>query len=333
MKTWVNVRIRMSKNVVSVVIPTLNRPKYLKRIFRSLLAQTRLPDEVIIVDQSDNSETENLIIKERPTFSSENVDLKYIWEKTKSITHARNVGIRAASGEIVFFFDDDMILNKRYINEILNVYCEHPDSIGVQGLLIEKSSYWRGISTRSLLKNSMRKIFLLTHWEKDTQKVLPSGDEVVPLPLTKTIEAEIIFPALSSFNRELVKDFYFDENLKGYSWGEEYFTMKLNLQHQGSLYVTPFAKVIHKPASTARPTNKQYCYILTAYELYNFSKNLTSSLKSWIAFFWKYLGKIAIILLGFHRKENRMKLLYTLQSYLWTIRHFDQVKNGELNLV
>ena len=46
---------------VSVIIPTLNRPKALKIILESLLGQTVLPNEVIIVDQSKTDETKVVV--------------------------------------------------------------------------------------------------------------------------------------------------------------------------------------------------------------------------------------------------------------------------------
>jgi len=326
----------MTKIIVSVVIPTLNRPKHLKKALNSLLAQTILPHEVIIVDQSEDSETEKLIIEERPVFLTKRVDLKYIRERKESANHARNVGWRATVGNIVLFLDDDMILDKQYISEILEVYREHPNAIGVQGTW-NGWPYWKGTSTISIMFNCIRKVFLVTHYERDSQKVLASGGVIVPYPLTKAIEAEIIYPGLPSFKREIVNDFHFDENLKGYSWGEEFFTIKLNQFYPHSLYVTPFAKSIHDHASIGRPKGKQLYYIMTAYELYNFIRNINPSrlpsLRNWIAFFLKSIGQIIIILPSLHHKEYRTRLFYTLQSYLWVLCHFDEVKIGKFDLV
>ena len=36
----------------SIVIPTKNRPKELRKIFASLLIQSKLPEQIIIIDQS-----------------------------------------------------------------------------------------------------------------------------------------------------------------------------------------------------------------------------------------------------------------------------------------
>src|SRR5207248_8084521 len=41
----------------TVAIPTFERPAYLERAVRSVLMQTRLPDEVLVVHRRDDSET------------------------------------------------------------------------------------------------------------------------------------------------------------------------------------------------------------------------------------------------------------------------------------
>jgi glycosyltransferase involved in cell wall biosynthesis len=325
-------------NRISVVIPTLNRPKHLKNALRSILAQTRLPDEVIVVDQNDDLETENLITKERLVLDDK-VSLKYILEREKSASHARNVGWRAATGQIVIFLDDDMVLDTRFVSEILRVYNEHPHVAGVQGTWSGGWPSWKDsmhASFISVLLNYIRKVFFVAHWEKDSQRILPSGGMVVPGPLTKTIEAEVILPGLVSFRKIINEDYCFDENLKGYSWGEESFTIRLNRRYPHSLYVTPFAKAIHAHASTGRLQEKKLWYIITQYELYNFNKNVIliggSSLRNWIACLWKIVGQIIMLMVGSYRKEHRIRLFYTVQSYMWVFSHFNEVRTGKFNL-
>ena len=46
---------------VSIVIPTYNRAKDLEETLDSIVIQTTLPKEIIIVDDCDNNEIENLV--------------------------------------------------------------------------------------------------------------------------------------------------------------------------------------------------------------------------------------------------------------------------------
>jgi len=332
-------KARDGMNKISVIIPTLNRTRHLRNALRSILGQTRLPDEVIVVDQSDDLSTEKLITKERSVMSKK-VSLEHIFVKEKNASHARNAGWRAAAGQIVIFLDDDMVLDARFIDEILRVYREHPHAVGVQGTWNGGWPNWRGVTTQRVLLNSIRKVFLATHWEKESQRMLPSKGMVVPFPLARTIEAEFLLPGLVSFRKVISEDFCFDENLKGYSWGDESFTIGLNRGYPHSLYVTPFAKAIHDHASGGRLQGKNFWYVRTQYELYNFSKNINllggSPLRNWIAFVLRNVGEtIALLTLlraRSHRGEYRIQLFYTLQSYLRMLSHSNELRTGKFNL-
>lgn len=287
--------------------------------------------EIVIVDQSDNFDTKNLVNAELSVFFEKRISLKYMWEATKSITHARNVGARAALGNIVFFLDDDMIVHKHYVREILKVFKNNPSACGVQGCLFPPS-YWEGFSLLANFVNIYRRAFLLTHLEKNTQRVLLSGEYVVAYPLDKTIEATIIYPAMSAFKREVLFEFPLDEKLSGFSWGDEYFTVKLSKLHPNCLFVTPFATAFHDMAPHGRPTGKRFHYSEAAYQLYNFDFNLRPSFKNWVAYFWKLLGRMLLALPDLRSKDLRMRLIYTFGSYSWALRNFDEVRAGRFNL-
>ncbi|OGJ20275.1 MAG: hypothetical protein A3A82_02800 [Candidatus Pacebacteria bacterium RIFCSPLOWO2_01_FULL_47_12] len=86
---------------VSVVIPSCNRWTSLKRCLAALAIQTRLPDEVIVV--------ENAVRKHYPIARSEfkNLKIHHVLEKTPGKSTTRNMGIMKAAGEIIAFLDDD----------------------------------------------------------------------------------------------------------------------------------------------------------------------------------------------------------------------------------
>lgn len=96
------------KPLVSIVIPTYQRPHFLARAINSCLNQTYGNVEVIVVDDNDpdteaRTETESLM----STFSNVS-NLRYIrHEKNKNGSAARNTGWRASSGEYITFLDDD----------------------------------------------------------------------------------------------------------------------------------------------------------------------------------------------------------------------------------
>lgn len=88
--------------LVSVIIPTHDRPELLARSLRSVLSQTYKNLEVIVVD--DDTKTDLLQIVE--SFNDHRI--KFIKLKEKSgAPKARNVGLAAASGYFIAFQDDD----------------------------------------------------------------------------------------------------------------------------------------------------------------------------------------------------------------------------------
>jgi glycosyltransferase involved in cell wall biosynthesis len=91
---------RSDRTTVSVVIPTYNRANDLVRAVKSVLGQTRPPDEIIVVDDGSTDDTGAKI----ETFDGRVV---YIRQENRGPGAARNRGIAAAHGEWIAFLDSD----------------------------------------------------------------------------------------------------------------------------------------------------------------------------------------------------------------------------------
>ena len=97
----------MTENLVSVIIPTYDRPRMLMRTIDSVLNQSYSNIEVIVVDDNEpetnaRRETENLILQVQ--------DKRLIYikhEKNKNGSAARNSGFKVSKGEFIMFLDDD----------------------------------------------------------------------------------------------------------------------------------------------------------------------------------------------------------------------------------
>jgi len=87
---------------VSVIIPTRNRLRLLKRAIGSVLAQTYKDLEIIIINDNSDDETDGYLNVNKIN------NLRYIRLEQKSGgAVARNIGIRAAQGDYIAFLDDD----------------------------------------------------------------------------------------------------------------------------------------------------------------------------------------------------------------------------------
>ena len=87
--------------MVSVIIPTYNREGPLQYAMQSVINQTYQFWELIIVDDGSTDNTRDAVEK----FRNENI--KYLFQKRKGVSAARNRGIMAANGNYLSFLDSD----------------------------------------------------------------------------------------------------------------------------------------------------------------------------------------------------------------------------------
>jgi len=112
--------------MVSVIVPTYNRAKYIKRAMDSVLDQTRPPDELIIVDDGSTDNTSEVI---EQTIGRAAFPVRVLRRENRGAAAARNVGITHAAGDILCFLDSDDWWDKRKIELQLEAMHGNPDSI------------------------------------------------------------------------------------------------------------------------------------------------------------------------------------------------------------
>lgn len=101
--------------MISVIIPSYNRKKYIMRSIQSVLNQTIKDIELIVVDDGSSDNTEEILLKIKDK------RFKYIkLEKNMGACFARNIGIQAAKGEYIAFQDSDDCWKKNKLEKQLN---------------------------------------------------------------------------------------------------------------------------------------------------------------------------------------------------------------------
>ena len=100
------------------IFVTFNEPKtWVNECVKSLLNQSRLPNEIIHLDNSYNKDYSDLW----KNYNS-NISYKYIHLENKSFTEALNIGINNATGEIIFRQDPDDFSERLRVETILNFF-------------------------------------------------------------------------------------------------------------------------------------------------------------------------------------------------------------------
>lgn len=106
----------MNPIIVSIIVPTYNRKEMLKETLNSLFNQTYPKDnyEIIVCDGGSIDGTEEMVkkrIQDSPCV------LRYLKEKNRGVSSARNLGIANASGDIIGFTDDDCVVSNTWIEK------------------------------------------------------------------------------------------------------------------------------------------------------------------------------------------------------------------------
>jgi glycosyltransferase involved in cell wall biosynthesis len=114
--------------LMSVVICTRDRPDSVRTTLHSILA-CRYPAsryEVIVVDNAASGDSVVDLVEEE--FQGE-VGVRVVREPEPGLSHARNRGLAAASGEIVVFADDDVLVDRDWLLTLAAAF-EGGDRVG-----------------------------------------------------------------------------------------------------------------------------------------------------------------------------------------------------------
>lgn len=120
---------------ISIVIPTKNRSEDLLKAVASVIAQDRLPDELIIVDQSDSDVSQGMVQNMVET-AGNLVRLVYIYDPCiTGLVHAKKVGVFNSSGDVICFLEDDVVLEADYIRQMERAFDDQPTMMGCCGVI------------------------------------------------------------------------------------------------------------------------------------------------------------------------------------------------------
>lgn len=133
----------------SIIIPAHNEENFIGKTLESVVQQTVLPHQLIVVNDNSTDQTEKIVKK----FTEKHSFIQCIHSSSKSNQHLPGNKIVEAfykgfeklnpNWDIIVKLDADVILPKNYFEEILKIYSSHPKAGIVGGLaLIEKNNQW-----------------------------------------------------------------------------------------------------------------------------------------------------------------------------------------------
>lgn len=116
--------------MISVVVPTFNRPEGLKRAVTSVFRQTRAAEgfDLIIVDNAPNGSAAETIEDLRRACPA-TINFIALHEPAAGVANARNCAMRAVKTDLVAFLDDDQSAPKTWLETLLNAHRDYPAAV------------------------------------------------------------------------------------------------------------------------------------------------------------------------------------------------------------
>ncbi len=254
---------------ISSIIATMNRPGDLEAALKSLVIQTRLPDEILVIDQSSDDVTKKLVLRMQAEDTVIGPRLKYFFQEKRSLVQARNRGMDEAKGDIWSFLDDDIVLFEDYYQKISRAFEVDPALAGISGNAKVKEA-WYGRKWR--LRVFLHHLFLLNHYDgKMTWSGF--GHPIYEREIDRPMQVEMLPGCNMNYRRSVAQGERFDEYFKGYSYREDA-EYSYRIAKKGKVLMIPDAGLWHNYSTSSRMTEaelkrmkiKNYYYVFEKFK-------------------------------------------------------------------
>jgi GT2 family glycosyltransferase len=262
---------------LTVVIPTKNRENDLVALVDSLMLQSRLPDELIIVDQSDTPDSRNNITGKWTTALSS--DLVYILDPSiKGLVDAKRVGSEKAKNEIVCFLDDDLILDPHFLREIVKPFVQDPSLRGSSGVFIN-------FPKTSKLYKIMYSLFHKGIFSDPRPAVFKEYRGYS----NGLVETSVLWGGITAWRSEVLAQVPFDTHNSLFMMEDFDYSRKIRETLENGLFINPNARAIHNHSVTNRASeaDQEKRKIFEYISYYKKSKHNTLS---YVHLAWLLLG-------------------------------------------
>jgi len=272
---------------ISVIICTRNRFDDFTKTLPSIAAQTRLPDELVVVDSSDEKKLEEYLGSINMPFS-----VRY-FHTQPGLTLQRNHGIRECTNDLLFFFDDDVDLDKNYLAEVEKVFVSDTNhKIGaVGGKIVENELSTLRLKLEQFTFYVLRLIFGVVGTRNG--KFYPSGMPSHPNANQPNGFIECLSGCCMAFRREVFEKAKFDETLARYGLMEDVDISKQTLNAGYKIYYQPLATLIHNESPMNRLKVQQWAEMSVVNYDYLFRKSWAHEKWRWLFYYWALIGLFA----------------------------------------
>jgi len=222
--------------MISLIIPTKNRKSDIKNAVLSVIRQKRLPDELIIVDQSQDLDIK-IDIEELLFKSHVKINTIYIYNPNiNGLVQAKKSGFESSSGELLCFIEDDVVLQNDYLLMVEKHFALNPKMLGCCGVDINFqhcSNFYI-----ALYNLTHRGIFKDHGIEIKRQKSSNFCDDYA-------YESNFLSGGISSWKRLVIKNIPFD-TVNNFHYLEDIdYSTRASYIFGNVFYIIPSIKLIH----------------------------------------------------------------------------------------
>ena len=141
--------------MLSVIICTYNREKYLYNVLKSI-AENDFPTnqyEIVLVNNNSTDRTEEECRRFVESFPE--VRFRYFLEPQQGLSYARNRAVIESEGDVLVFVDDDALINNSYLQTYADFFDRHPEIEAAGGPIIPRyetsEPAWMSHYTKALI--------------------------------------------------------------------------------------------------------------------------------------------------------------------------------------
>lgn len=257
--------------MISVIIPTYNRPQSLDRTLEGIYKSKVKPKEVVIIDQSEDENIHKAYDDVINKYTDSNISIVYFRLKPASLTAARNEGARIAKEEIFICMDDDVDIDEGLIGKIEDIMSDKNIAL-IAGL--DK------LSTEG--EDKFTSYFFCTKDKKKSGTGYVTKSILGRYPMASEIKKETPTEwAMGYFfvvRKSLIDkfDIRWDENLKGYAYAEDLdFSVRYCRRAKETGYkciISPQIIVEHLASKEYRIEKEEHIYKYIANREYIYNK-------------------------------------------------------------
>jgi GT2 family glycosyltransferase len=240
---------RINELQIALVVPTKDRPEDLGKLLASLAAQTRRPEQLIVVDGSDPP------IK-GVCDAARGLAVDYVRVFPPSLAAQRNAGMRQLRAGITHagYLDDDIVLEPDAIEQMLRFWERVDPAVGGVGFNITNRPHIRGMW--------LKRLFLIE--DEVPGRMLRSGCAASFPAREGDLETDWLSGGATVGRRDVIERFAYDDWFSGTGLLEDV-DYSFNVRGTWRLAVAGGAKLAHY----SRPIRPESQFLLGKWQIVN----------------------------------------------------------------